>query len=168
MSSEVDYEKQGQDFLNKTKVIMEVKYIRHGKHFAADDDNNRDIYQITFKRGERVWSFMFGNSVTQSVKWKIYPNSRDAPFTTNDDSIAKKYPARLRVLNKEFKEPSAYDVLTAITKYDPSTFEDFCADYGYDTDSMKAHKTYEAVRDEWNNVMKMFTNEELEALREIQ
>jgi hypothetical protein len=64
--------------------------------------------------------------------------------------------------------PRPYDVLACITKSDPGTFEDFCWEFGYDTDSRKAFKTYKAVMREWKNVEKLFTEEQLEQLREIQ
>lgn len=64
--------------------------------------------------------------------------------------------------------PTAYDVLACITKYDPYGFEDFCADYGYDSDSRKAEKIYKAVCKEWDNVNNLFTEEQIEQLQEIQ
>ena len=54
------------------------------------------------------------------------------------------------------KEPSMYDVLACITKYEPGTFEDFCYDYGYDTDSRKAEKTYNAVCKEYKGFSRLF------------
>ena len=30
--------------------------------------------------------------------------------------------------------PDEYDIITCITKYDPGSFEDFCSDFGYDTE----------------------------------
>lgn len=64
--------------------------------------------------------------------------------------------------------PHPYDVLACIQKYEPGTFENFCGDCGYDTDSRKAEKTYKAVVAEWKKVEAFFTAEELEALQEIQ
>jgi len=63
--------------------------------------------------------------------------------------------------------PSAYDVLCAVTKSDPGTFEDFCSGFGYDSDSRKAFATWEAVVKEWNDVRAFFTPAELEQLQEI-
>lgn len=63
--------------------------------------------------------------------------------------------------------PTAYDVLACLTKYPVYSFEDFCSEYGYDTDSRKAYKTYKAVKREWENVDKLFTSEEIELLQEI-
>lgn len=64
--------------------------------------------------------------------------------------------------------PTAYDMLTSITKSDPYTFEDFCSEYGYDEDSRQAEKTYKAVKREWVKVSRFFTDEQLEEMQEIQ
>lgn len=64
-------------------------------------------------------------------------------------------------------KPTAYDVLSCLTKYDPGTFENFCGDFGYDIDSRKAYKTYKAVMKEWKNIELLFTPEQLEQLAEI-
>lgn len=68
------------------------------------------------------------------------------------------------------QEPTLYDILTSLTKYDPETFEDFCSNYGYDQDSRKAEKTYKAVCKEWNAVSRLFadlTELQWDELREI-
>ena len=64
-------------------------------------------------------------------------------------------------------EPSMYDILTCLTKYDPESFEFFCGEYGYNTDSIKALNTYKAVKREFNGVNRLF-NDILEELQEIQ
>lgn len=53
-------------------------------------------------------------------------------------------------------EPSNYDLLACLTKYDPGTFEDFCVDFGYNTDSRKAEKTYKAVVKEYESLCRVF------------
>ena len=63
--------------------------------------------------------------------------------------------------------PKPYDVLAAIQKYDPGTFENFCGDFGYDNDSRTAEKTYMLVVKEWEKVCNFFTPEELEELQEV-
>lgn len=64
--------------------------------------------------------------------------------------------------------PSAYDLLSCIQKYDVGAFEDFCSEFGYDTDSRKAEQTYQAVLKEWKKVSRFFTEMELEELQAIQ
>lgn len=69
-----------------------------------------------------------------------------------DDDKQKRYVFKLKLTrnNKGYtftfgqsvsngaKMPTMYDVLTCLTKYDPDTFEDFCSEFGYDTDSRRA------------------------------
>lgn len=64
-------------------------------------------------------------------------------------------------------QPRPYDVITCLTKNDPETFEDFCSNFGYDTDSRKALKTYRAVCKEWEKVSAFFTTQELEKMQDI-
>ena len=64
--------------------------------------------------------------------------------------------------------PTPYDVLACLTKYEPGTFENFCGDFGYDTDSRKAEKIYKNVCKEWEKVSGFFTGAEIEELSEIQ
>lgn len=68
----------------------------------------------------------------------------------------------------ENKKPTAYDVLSCLTKSDPGTFENFCSEFGYDTDSIKANRIYRNVKAEWLDVSDFFTDYELKELREIQ
>lgn len=41
-------------------------------------------------------------------------------------------------------DPTPYDVLACLS-WDSSTFENFCDEFGYDTDSRSAHKTWVSV-----------------------
>jgi len=63
--------------------------------------------------------------------------------------------------------PTMYDILSCLTKYNPETFEDFCGEYGYNTDSINALNTYKAVKREFNGVNRLF-GDILEQLQEIQ
>lgn len=42
-------------------------------------------------------------------------------------------------------QPSAYDLLACLEKYDPYTFKDFCDEFGYDSDSRRSKRTYKEV-----------------------
>jgi len=82
----------------------------------------------------------------------------------HDTGAAHKPPNSLR---RGMKIPCAYDLLACIQKYDPGTFNDFCADFGYSDDSMKAFDVYRAVQEEYSKVRRFFTEAELEKLAEI-
>lgn len=64
-------------------------------------------------------------------------------------------------------DPGAYDVLAAIEKYDPEDFGNFCGNYGYSEDSIKALRTYKAVKLQYVRAAAFFTASELEEAQEI-
>ena len=66
------------------------------------------------------------------------------------------------------EEPTMYDVLTCLQKYDVGTFDNFCGDFGYDNDSIAAHKVYKAVAREYKNMVRVFGETVLEEMQEIQ
>lgn len=66
------------------------------------------------------------------------------------------------------EEPTMYDVLTCLQKYEVGTFENFCSDFGYNDDSITALKTYKAVCKEYNSMLRVFGATILEEMQEIQ
>ena len=66
------------------------------------------------------------------------------------------------------KSVRAYDFLSVFYPDDSTNFEDFCEIYGYSTDSISAFKTYLAVIDESKKLRRLFTENEIEELCEIQ
>ncbi len=164
------YEQQAIDFLASTNTTIKVDFIKNDKYFDNDKET-RDIYNITLSNS-RVYSFLFGNSIASSGEYKILDNLLIKKFgkttiSAIEHSKLNPHDKRECILNKEFKTPSAYDVLSCLTKYDPGTLEDFCSEYGYDADSKKAEKIYLSVREEFINVRQIFTEKQLELLREI-
>lgn len=167
----VNYQQQAQDFLTKTNTTFKAEFVKFDKHFD-DDEYGRDIYTITLKRGDRVYAFSFGQSLKDSSRY--YDTVTKRIFSPSGQGLN----CNVKVTSDTFfknhcqlikgEEPTAYDVLACLTKYEVGTFEDFCSDFGYDTDSRRAEKIYKAVCDEWMNVQRLFTDEEIEQLREIQ
>lgn len=64
-------------------------------------------------------------------------------------------------------EPTSYDVLSCLQKYDCGTFEDFCYEFGYSDDSIRAYNIYQLCVKEYENVCLIFTEAQIEELREI-
>lgn len=65
------------------------------------------------------------------------------------------------------KEPTMYDILACLQKYECGTFSDFCGEFGYDCDSRKAERIYKAVCREYDAVKRLF-GDILVELQEIQ
>lgn len=246
------YEKQANDFLTLAETTFSAKLNRFDKYFA-DDEQARNIFDITLKNKQHTYRFEFGDSIHNSCKetpkietpfkceiycgWSFgigikayfshaiktdYPTLRkiiDGEIKSfdiiNNDELLRDFkafeervkevqkkdkhfniPLSFRTLQNVFSEidqrinkyiseeakketalyaqakpvktPTAYSVLACLQKYEVGTFENFCSEFGYDTDSRKAHKTYKAVVKEWENVQKLFSGTQLEQLQEIQ
>jgi hypothetical protein len=172
-----DYNKQALDFLEKTGTTFKAEYLRTGKFFPSDEEE-RDIYKITLKRGSRSYSFEFGQSIRNSgykIVGKYYSRNQINPFLHNGKVFGHEFASKYFTLSsKELAEivypitPNEYDVLACLTKYDPGTFKNFCDEFGYDEDSKKAEKTYNAVVDEYKNICALYSDTELEEMQEIQ
>jgi len=157
-----EYDIKAEEFMAKYGVTITTKLLYHGKHFE-DDERTRDIYEITISRiGKKPWSFNFGQSISESDH-KHYTNLEIVKFgCKNTIYDVEKY----RESHRGFS-PSFYDVLAAIQKYDFGTFENFCNEFGYSSDSIKAQRAYLAVHQtEYAECQRMFSDC-LEELQEI-
>lgn len=166
-----EYIKQATDFLQKTHSEMEIKYIGFAINKEWKEKKRRCLYEImlTSPRGSMVFDFWdsIRNTEIKEMTFEAYAEKRyKAPFTAltrAEKTRAKKELAA----KKKAAVPSVYDVLSCLTKCDPGTFEDFCADYGYDEDSRTAERIYFAVQKEYAQLTKLFAPEQMEELAEI-
>jgi hypothetical protein len=183
MTTVTNYNQLAIDFLESTNTTFSATYLRTGKYFT-DDKDERDIYQIELKRGNRKYAFEFGQSIDNSG---FYYTKGKIKIRLDRKYLAKDYfkgkalglAGTIKMKDNDFMNngksdiihypvaPTAYDVLACLTKYDVGTFENFCSEFGYDTDSIKAEKTYNAVLNEWQNVCALFSDTEIEQLQEI-
>lgn len=159
-------------------ITMTAEFMESRKYFD-DDKEERDVYSITLCVGSRCYKFKFGQSLNDSGfyvlqgKRKTYldrtkiKTRQDAIMHINIFGGGVMFDANIDTIHFPVV-PTMYDILTCLTKYDPGSFENFCSEYGYDTMSDKAEKTYNAVYDEWLNVSRLFNNEQLEVLQLIQ
>lgn len=174
-----NYEKQATDFLEKTGCKMEIKFKENRKYFP-DDKETRDVYDIKIMRGSRVWSFEFGNSIAYSefvavygiIRYKIPSEMRTKTLAEIKRYVRMNLQSYFGTVGSDKiimpKPPTEYNVLSCLTKYDPGSFEDFCNEFGYDPDSKTADRVYEAVKNEWLNVCRIWNDSEIEELAEIQ
>lgn len=154
-----EYDEQAKKFLEETGTTFKAKFIKNDLYFP-DDKEPRDIYRIMLICRGKKYSFRFGQSLQNSGKnKKVESDGKD--FSGKPQRVYD-------VENKNFEEPTPYCVLASLTKSDPSTFEDFCGDFGYDSDSRKAEKIYGNVVKEWVKVSELWTEEEINKLQEIQ
>ena len=145
------YDKQAKDYLDKYGLKIDWLYMGRSKYFD-DDKETRDVYTFVLRRMGRAangelcdipnaprFSGKFGNSIN---------DSNEQPG----------------------KHPSAYSLLASLSGdvNIPDNFEDFCSYYGYDTDSIKALKSWKRC-DKYAKRLRVFLTKEMqEELQEIQ
>lgn len=177
-----DYEQQAIDFLTKTDTKLEI--VKSSNQTCPDwkkcephrfttqywggspkmncQHNHGVHYDITISRaGRKPYTFSYWGSINDR-----YSKEYEKYVKLNWQSRADEERA-LRTSST----PTAYDVLTCISGdigMHDWTFEEFCGDFGYDTDSRQAEKTYNAVCDQSRALAHLFNDEELDQLREIQ
>ena len=157
---ETTYTKQAQDFAAKHSLSMAATY---KGHFPRLSKAATAQFSITLTRGTSAYTFDFSDSINDSWKYRS-PDQRGKTFPGLPQRLSSKsYPTTGQPFDAwqyrcepTHETPSLYDILACLTKSDPGTFADFCSDYGYDTDSIKARDLYFAIQEEWSNVNRLF------------
>jgi len=172
-----EYERASDFFLESTKSQILFNNQRIKKHFD-DDKEQRLVFNVTIKRGTRKFSFDFGTSINDTIKAIVLianrPN-RNNKFSSvaqalnvyTTESIFFKQKLETALTENTIQKPSSYDVLACLQKYEVGTFEDFCSNFGYEEDSRKSENIYKAVLKEYDNLCKLFSDEELEVMQFI-
>lgn len=131
----------------------------------VSSDNNRKAYKLfdDGKISRDVRDSRLHGRIENGIAYQCIKNA----IKRKTDELNNNMVYSKSLQGEDNVTPTQYDILAAITKYDPYTFEDFCSSYGYDEDSRQAEKTFNAVTDEWNNISQLFNVDELELLSEI-
>lgn len=133
-------EKPFRDFLDSLGVEVKRAFLAKKKHFY-DDKEARNVYAVNVIRGEKTFSFEFGDSIANTR------NADCSPFT---------------------KTPSSFDVMSCLMTECPDTIDDFVAEFGYsDAPISQILKMYDAVKKESEGLRNIFNHEELEKFREL-
>lgn len=168
-----EYDIQAEAFLAKTNTTMTTQYLGH---FPRLGEYATSQWQVTFTRqGRKPFTLTFSQSLQNSWDYQDANASNEwrkrqgVPPKLRQDywpKVSEAYKIGPYTLTPAKRPPSAYDVLACLTKYDSGTFKDFCGDFGYSDDSIKALETYRAVQEEWSEVRRMF-GDCLDDLQEI-
>lgn len=171
----MDYNKQAKDFCEKFGIKIKIKLSKTQtppKWLKNKGDNYGFKYDICISKNDNLldnFNFEFWDSINNKEKIETYHKIKNEykPFFYNEKNWNIRDVIKLGNEIKESKYlPNEYSVLACLTKYDPETFEDFCSEYGYSDDSLKAKEAWEAVNKEWHKVKNVFAHC-LDELREI-
>ena len=135
-----EYDKQAEDFIKFAKI--KVTIVRDPNNVCPRWDDGKHIH------GDK-YIVMFSGLGNRRLRFPFWNSYNDA---------------------REEKDPRPYDVLACISSDAncPETFEKFCSDYGYDTDSRKAEAEFKSLKAFAIKLRRFFTQEELDKLQEIQ
>jgi hypothetical protein len=161
-----EYDIQAENFLESTQTSIDMRLIGFDSMPFDTDGTKRDVYEITIKNNKHNFVFKFGQSVI---------NSSIANLTIlQKQNLLMPYSKRVTIaeLQKEIdkhkaKRPNYYDILACLNINYCEDFEEFCQEFGYDDDSIKALDTYRAVQNESSNLKKLFNDKQLEQLQDI-
>lgn len=143
----------------------------HGKHYRCTITRTSPSDQQKARGGMGCFVSDFWNSYSDeefnALGSKEYREGGSGVFKYGRVKVILTRPGQFTWKNGAQKTVRAYDLLACLTKYDPGTFRDFCSEFGYDDDSMKAFSTYQAVQEEFGKTQRFFTAEEMKELQEI-
>ena len=164
-----EYLAQAKQFLADCNAEMEIKFLCKTNPTWDEKLHNCYWFTITTPKGKYpsyFWDSLYNTEVSEM---------------TADDLACKKYKAHYDVLRmhertnvlRELKSlkanaiPTEYDILACVEKHSYDSFSDFCAEFGYSTDSISARETFLACGEEYAGLRRIFTEEQMKKLREI-
>ena len=167
-----EYQQQAVDFLKKADAKLEIRFLGLSNNVnLREKDVYRNTYDFTITTPRGFMKGTFYDSI----------HNTEISQLTVEDYAKRLYRAEYSVLRpherndcrlalkkaQEDAKPNEYDILACLTKYDPETFEDFCSEFGYDEDSRSAEQIYLACVKEYKQLTRIFTEAQMEELREI-
>jgi hypothetical protein len=180
-----EYEQQALDFLIKTGTNLDVEFRYTGPVDWDTDGYHHDHYRVTLKRNGREFGFDF----TDSRKNSLFRRIASIPGIPDDKTLKElhkmdkatwraftertHFGGRPPDFNKKWRnyQPTAYDVLAGLDAYECGSFDDFCAEFGYNELPMSEYPRvmgiYAEVQRQSQELHRMFSEEELDMLREI-
>lgn len=142
-----DYEQDAKDFLTRCGAKMTFERVGlFAPTWSTGGFNSRSVltFNVTISTPRGIMTVVFYDSV----------------FCTERYKEDKSY------------HPSEYDVLSALQKYDVGTIDDFVQEYGYEvkkwSDVKKIEKTYKLCKKEYKDLCRIFAENQMEELREIE
>lgn len=143
------------DLTKKYEYLTENGYYNKGAYTIANEIG------LKMKVGDYEYKKHFISDRESRCVFKITLKKGGKQFTFNfGQSIAE-----------GTNEPTLYSVLACLQKYDVGDFQEFCSDFGYnecdENTGKETLKIYNAVVKEYENMQRLFNDEELELLQII-
>lgn len=167
-----EYLAQAKQFLSDCNATMEINLVgREIPSHWRGETKHHNKYQFTITTPKGKYSGYFYDSQHNT-------EISDMSFADYVHKYKKRHPEtvtawekgklmrELAKLKAEAK-PTEYDILACVEKYGYDSFSDFCAEFGYSTDSISAREIFLACGEEYAGLRRIFTEEQMEKMREI-
>lgn len=167
-----EYQAQAKSFLADCKATMEINFVGREirSHWLGETKpHNKYQFTITTPKGKYTsyfWDSLYNTEVSE-VSERTYAQQK---YKASYDCLRSHEKAKARAELAKLKAnavPTEYDILAAVEKYSYDSFSDFCSEFGYSTDSISARETFLACGEEYAGLRRIFTEEQMEMLREI-
>lgn len=161
-----------EDFLKMTETEVLIKPI--GLRVNNNDKNKvgRETYLITIFNSRSVYSFYFYDSISntevlntnftdfvEKMYKKPYKEMTHKELISAEEELEQKRKAARKI--------SLNDIFSSLCLQDIGTFPQFCFEYGYTGDIIADFELYTSVQEQYVNLRKLFTDEELNMLIEL-
>lgn len=171
-----EYERQAKDFLASCNTIMEINFVCTETGLDWDKGVKHDKYHyiITTPKGTMsgdFWDSAFNTELRNMTLEQYFRKKYNRSAKDSTYSEQNKAKRELDFLKANAK-PTEYSILACLEKYPvDGSIDDFMHEYGYEIRSTRDFtnllNTYNAVIQEYNDLCRIFTSEQMERLREI-
>lgn len=179
-----DYIEQADTFLTASGTTLHVSLapIQSAPLWVFPGDKYGYKYDIVLENQRGKYAFAFWNSLykREAIDAVNQLASDNAGMLTVDDyrardilkevlgkNITRAHARRAHDALLAELAPTSYDILAALDQLHAESFEDFCAEFGYDEDSRRAFRTYRELVEQDRRLRQLFNHDELEQLAEI-
>ena len=127
---------------DKISNRIKVRFVDDGfRPYFTQEDESRQVYKVYVSFNGKKTMFTFGDSRANS-------NNAKNP----------------EIFKEEYKN-IILDCITSDYYSECGNFDDFCSEFGYDSDSRKAYKSYKAVQRQSEKHHKVFSDPDIDQLR---
>ena len=165
------YEQEINDFLEATKTKIMIEPIGFMINKVWEETKPRMTYKVTLFNPNWKYTFIFYDSIKNSEILRMdifnFTKKRYNRYLENMSCYERILVEKELFKLKEKAKLNEYGILYCLNKIDPGTFKEFCREYGYDEDSISARNIYIGMIEEYKNLQKLFTEEQLNELIEI-
>ena len=168
-----EYLSQAKQFLTDCNATMEINLV--GKEVPAHwqgETKPHNKYQFTIatpkgKYTSYFWDSLYNTEVSEMTADNLACKRRGIHYDGLTMYERAKILKELKSLKAKAK-PTEYDILACVEKHSYDSFSDFCSEFGYSTDSISAREIFLACGEEYAGLRRIFTEEQMGKLREIQ